>query len=86
MSRTDVFRARSGIDFLAHLSQFLQPHSTFGQGYFQVGNRGVNPFAQYIPEYMENVHAMNADVLPTGRMRNMPLEDIIKWFVNDTVA
>jgi hypothetical protein len=60
--------------------------STFGQGYFQAGNRGVNPFARYIPAYLENVHMMEADVRPTGQMRNIPVKDLIAWFVNDTAA
>jgi len=59
---------------------------TFGQGYFQKGNRGVNPFATYIPAILPNIHQMTADVNPTGRMRGKTAEQIIAWFVNDTAA
>ena len=49
---------------------------TFGEGYFQQGNRGVNPFAQYLPSVLPNLHMMQAPVLRTMdikkilRMRN----------------
>ncbi|KAG7353328.1 hypothetical protein IV203_009377 [Nitzschia inconspicua] len=59
---------------------------SFGQGYFQAGNRGVNPFARYLPEFFGNLHMMNADVRPTGQMRNLPVEDLIAWFTNDTAS
>jgi hypothetical protein len=64
----------------------LMATSTFGQGYFQVGNKGVNPFARFIPAYLKNVHMMKADVRPTGEMRKLPVHDLIAWFVNDTAA
>lgn len=57
---------------------------TFGQGYFQQGNRGVNPFATYIPSYLYNLHEMTADWMTTGEMWGKPVEDLIAWFVNDT--
>ena len=53
---------------------------TFGEGYFQRGNRGVNPFATYIPNSLENVHQMNAEVQPTGKMRGQSAEELIAWF------
>jgi hypothetical protein len=57
---------------------------TFGQGYFQKGNSGVNPFATYIPAYLDNVHEMEADCRTTASMIGQPVEDLIAWFVNDT--
>jgi hypothetical protein len=57
---------------------------TFGHGYFQHGNEGVNPFATYIPSYLDNVHEMTADWMTTGAMWGKPVEDLIAWFVNDT--
>ncbi|MGK3758442.1 MAG: tetratricopeptide (TPR) repeat protein [Bacillariaceae sp.] len=59
---------------------------TFGQGYFQKGNRGVNPFATYIPSILDNIHEMEADVRGTGQMKNKSVEDLVGWFVNDTAA
>ena len=59
---------------------------TFGQGYFQKGNRGVNPFAAYIPDILPNVHQMEADVRGTGKMRGKSIENLVDWFVNDTAT
>lgn len=55
---------------------------TFGEGYFQKGNRGINPFAQYLPEYYPNLHMMDAPVLTTGSIYNMRLNDTLAWFVS----
>lgn len=44
----------------------------------------MNPFAKYLPDYLDNLHMMQADVLPTGRMREMNVDDMIAWFVNDS--
>jgi hypothetical protein len=52
---------------------------TFGHGYFQRGNRGVNPFANFLPELMPNLHMMTAPVLTMGAMRNMNLTSILEW-------
>mmetsp|Transcript_27594 Transcript_27594/g.58960 ORF Transcript_27594/g.58960 Transcript_27594/m.58960 type:complete len:488 (+) Transcript_27594:105-1568(+) len=56
----------------------------FGEGYFQKGNGGVNPFAQYVPSYRDfhNIHMMTAPVLPAGRIRHMPLNETFHWFVH----
>jgi len=59
---------------------------TFGQGYFQRGNRGVNPFAKYVPNYLNNVHQMNAEVRGTWQMFGKPVEDLVAWFVDETTA
>ena len=59
---------------------------TFGQGYFQKGNRGVNPFATHIPNILSNIHQMEADVRGTGQMRGKSIENLIKWFVNDAAV
>lgn len=52
---------------------------TFGNGYFQRGNRGVNPFANFLPDIMPNLHMMTAPVLTMGAMRNMNLTAILQW-------
>ena len=56
---------------------------TFGEGYFQKGNRGVNPFATYIPDLpgFDNVHEMNAPRLGTGQIMKMSLNETMEWFV-----
>jgi tetratricopeptide (TPR) repeat protein len=59
---------------------------TFGQGFFQKGNRGVNPFATYIPSILDNIHEMEANVRGTGEMKDKSVEDLVEWFVNDTAA
>ncbi|KAL3938196.1 MAG: hypothetical protein SGBAC_006837 [Bacillariaceae sp.] len=57
---------------------------TFGQGYFQRGNRGVNPFANYLPSVMTNQHMMTAEVLTTGAMWSMNLTTILSWMTSPT--
>uniref|UniRef100_A0A6U9YYT3 Uncharacterized protein n=1 Tax=Pseudo-nitzschia australis TaxID=44445 RepID=A0A6U9YYT3_9STRA len=57
---------------------------TFGEGYFQKGNRGVNPFATYIPDILPNVHQMEAEVRGSGEMMGKSIENLVEWFVNDT--
>jgi hypothetical protein len=52
---------------------------TFGQGYFQQGNRGVNPFTQYLPAYLPNLHEMYAPKLGTWDMYKMQVDDILTW-------
>jgi hypothetical protein len=59
---------------------------TFGDGYFQKGNRGVNPFATHIPQYLSNIHQMNAEVRGTWDMWGKPVEDLIAWFVDESNA
>jgi hypothetical protein len=59
---------------------------TFGQGYFQKGNRGVNPFASYIPRVLSNIHQMEADVRGTGQMMGKSVENLVEWFLNDTTT
>ena len=55
---------------------------TFGHGYFQRGNRGVNPFANYLPPIISNLHMMNAEVLTTGAMWSMNLTSILDWMTS----
>ena len=59
---------------------------TFGDGYFQKGNRGVNPFATHVPALFSNVHEMDAPVLGTGTIKTMlattTLNDTLQWFVS----
>ena len=53
---------------------------TFGKGYFQRGNRGVNPFANFLPKYFPNrLVMMTAPVLTMGAMRTMNLTSILNW-------
>ena len=58
---------------------------TFGDGYFQRGNRGVNPFGKYLPDFFPNVHMMKAPVISTGvmynKIQNNCLDEILDWFV-----
>jgi hypothetical protein len=54
---------------------------TFGQGYFQQGNRGVNPFSIHLPNLYPNMHMMKAKQIGSGTMRKMKLEEILAWFV-----
>ena len=56
---------------------------TFGQGFFQEGNRGVNPFATYIPSILDNIHEMNANVRTTAQMKGKSVEDLVEWFVEN---
>ena len=56
----------------------------FGQGYFQKGNYGVNPFATHVPNILKNVHQMEANVRGTGQMMGKSIENLVEWFVNDT--
>jgi hypothetical protein len=56
---------------------------TFGEGYFQKGNRGVNPFASFIPRYLPNQHEMRAPVKSSGQIQTMGLNATLAWFVSD---
>lgn len=56
---------------------------TFGQGYFQQGNRGVNPFATHIPKILPNIHEMNGAKWSTGSMRGKNSSQLIEWFTTD---
>jgi hypothetical protein len=61
---------------------------TFGQGYFKKrGQRGVNPYARFIPDYLENVHAMSdqAEVLAMADMMGKSVDELIEWFVSGPV-
>jgi hypothetical protein len=62
---------------------------TFGDGYFQKGNRGVNPFATHVPALLSNVHEMHAPVLSMGTIRNMltttTLNETLQWFVTPSL-
>ena len=59
---------------------------TFGMGYFQKGNRGVNPFAHRIPQYLSNVHEMNAPVLSSWQIAKIGLNATLEWFVSEEPA
>ncbi|KAI2503351.1 hypothetical protein MHU86_11071 [Fragilaria crotonensis] len=55
--------------------------STFGNGYFQRGNAMVNPFAEPMQRYLDNIHVMDAAVLSSADCASKPVEDIIQWLV-----
>jgi len=54
---------------------------TFGDGYFQEGNRGVNPFNKHVPEVLPNTHIMTAPRLGTSQVKKAGIDGVIKWFV-----
>ena len=55
--------------------------STFGNGYFQRGNVMVNPFAEPMQRYLDNIHMMDAPVLSSADCANKPVEEIIQWLL-----
>jgi hypothetical protein len=59
---------------------------TFGEGFFQKGNRGVNPFATHIPQYLPNIHQMNAEVRGTWEMWGKSIDDLVVWFTDESNA
>lgn len=56
---------------------------SFGDGYFQRGNRGVNPFATKMPSYLSNLHQLDAPVITTGQIRRAGLTDTLAWLVSE---
>ena len=57
--------------------------TTYGQGYFQKGTRGFNPFAKHLLLFMPNMHMMTRRYLTTKAMSEMKLQDTLNWFVSD---
>ncbi|KAL7477830.1 hypothetical protein ACHAW6_003622 [Cyclotella cf. meneghiniana] len=55
----------------------------FGKGYFQKGNRGVNPFARYLPDIYPDLIMMEAQVLTTSALKGLDLQSILEWFVTE---
>jgi len=56
----------------------------FGKGYFQKGNRGVNPFSKYLPEiYPGELIMMDAPVKTAAELMDMDLQSILDWFVEE---
>ena len=55
---------------------------TFGDGYFQKGNKGINPFAGHTTVLYSNLHEMNAPKLGAGQIMKMPLKEVLEWFVS----
>jgi hypothetical protein len=53
---------------------------TFGDGYFQKGNGGVNPFNSYVPQYFPNLHEMTAPVKLSSEIKRMGLKATLEWF------
>ena len=60
---------------------FFSCIGTFGQGYFQRGNRGVNGFNVHIPGILNNTHLMDSPVLTSGTARKIDIDEIAKWVV-----
>ena len=54
---------------------------TFGQGYFQRGNSGVNGFNVHIPDILNNTHLMDSPVLGSGTAIRIGIDEIAKWVV-----
>mmetsp|Transcript_15377 Transcript_15377/g.21917 ORF Transcript_15377/g.21917 Transcript_15377/m.21917 type:complete len:240 (+) Transcript_15377:170-889(+) len=54
---------------------------TFGQGYFQRGNRGVNGFNVHIPGILNNTHLMDSPVLGSETAIRIGIDEIAKWVV-----
>jgi hypothetical protein len=59
--------------------------ATYGQGYFQKGNEGVNPWATHVPKSLSNIHEMDANVLGTLDIYNLVSkkgwDPVMEWFV-----
>jgi hypothetical protein len=65
--------------------------ASHGHGYFQQGNAGVNPWANFVPDYLPNVHAMHAPVMGTHDIYKVitqaqGLEPLLEWFVAEEEA
>eukprot|EP00592_Proboscia_alata_P000329 CAMPEP_0194375512 /NCGR_PEP_ID=MMETSP0174-20130528/24049_1 /TAXON_ID=216777 /ORGANISM="Proboscia alata, Strain PI-D3" /LENGTH=406 /DNA_ID=CAMNT_0039155769 /DNA_START=120 /DNA_END=1340 /DNA_ORIENTATION=- len=54
---------------------------TFGDGYFQKGNRGVNPFSTRVPKVLRNTHVMNAPVMSSMQIFKKGLNETIKFLI-----
>lgn len=60
---------------------------TFGEGYFQRGNGGVNPWAIAVPEVLPNVHMMSAPRMGAGQIMRAGFPATLKWLltpINET--
>ena len=58
--------------------------ATYGRGYFQQGNQGVNPFTGGLPHRLPNLTEMTAPVLGSLTIRKMGLNATLAWFVKET--
>jgi hypothetical protein len=58
---------------------------TFGEGYFQIGKRGINPFARFLPDHanFSNLHMMRAPVRTAERVWRAEAQLTYDWFVSD---
>lgn len=54
---------------------------TFGNGYFQKGNRGINPFNDRVPGVLRNTHVMNAPVMNTMQIRKQGIKKTINFLI-----
>jgi hypothetical protein len=53
--------------------------AAFGQGYFQRGNDMVNPFAESMQPYLNNIHIMDSPVLSSADCARKSITDILTW-------
>ena len=54
----------------------------FGRGYFQRGNRGVNPFVSHLPEYYpDKLFMMEGEIMTSSQIRKQGLPFVEKWLV-----
>lgn len=56
--------------------------ATYGEGYFQRGNGGVNPFGKYLPKSLSNVREMQGRTLSSGKIFQMGVQATLDWFVS----
>jgi len=54
---------------------------TFGQGYFQRGNSGVNLFNEHVPNILHNTHLMNSPVLGSYQSATIGIDPVIDWLL-----
>ena len=53
---------------------------SFGKGYFQRGHKGLNMFANYLPEvYPDKLFAMDGPFKSSAELSHMPLDSILNW-------
>ena len=56
----------------------------YGEGYFQKGNRGVNPFNTYLPSiYPEKLHMLDAPIMTMSEIKHKDVDDVFKWLVEE---
>ncbi len=59
---------------------------TFGEGFFQRGNRDVNKWSIYVPEKLPNVHMMHAPRMSSLEIRDAGLNATLSWLVSPVIS